>query len=39
MFPGFPTRLQNDIARVYRQKILKGNKAEMKMKINIIVNL
>lgn len=38
MFPGFPTRLKNDITRLYKEKILKGNKkAEMKMKINIIV--
>ncbi len=38
MFPGFPTRLKNDLDKIYREKILKGNKnAEMKMKIKIVV--
>lgn len=37
MFPGFPTRLKNDLDKIYREKILKGNKnAEMKMKIKIV---
>lgn len=36
MFPGFPTRLENDISNMYMSLIRKGNKdAKMNMKINI----
>ena len=37
MFPGFPTRIENDIRREYRLEILKNVKAEVKMKFKIIV--
>lgn len=35
MFPGFPTRFYNQICRLYKQRILKNNKAEMKIKVGI----
>lgn len=37
MFPGFPTRLSNDLTRIYREKIMKGNRSDdLRMKIKII---
>ena len=38
--PGFPTRMQNDITHLYKERILKNMQADMskaKIKINIIV--
>ena len=38
MFPGYSTRLENDIVKFYKKKILGGKKdAEMKIAIEIIV--
>lgn len=38
MFPGFPTRLENDIHSLYKQNILKGNKdTKLKFDIEVIV--
>lgn len=34
MFPGFPTRLVNEVTRLYKEKILK-NTGEMKMAIEV----
>ncbi len=41
MLPGFPSRLENDINRIYNNTILKGAKreTEKKIKINIIVKI
>lgn len=37
MFPGFPTRLSNEVTKIYKERVMKGNKkSEMKMKIKII---
>ncbi len=36
MFPGYSTRLENDIKKIYTEKILK-NKGSIKIDINIIV--
>ncbi len=40
MLPGFPSRLENDINRLYNNTILKGAKrdADKTIKIHIIVN-
>ena len=36
MYPGFPTRLERELKRLYLHKILKGNKEGMKkLKLNI----
>ena len=39
MFPGFPTRIENDMNRFYKNVILKGKEPteNAKVKINIIV--
>ena len=37
MFPGFPTRLLNDVNRDYKNKILKGKEGSGKVKINVLV--
>ena len=37
MFPGFPTRLENDLRKIYRQKVLKDPNGKIKLDINIIV--
>ncbi len=40
MFPGFPTRIENDLNKFYKQNILKGRGEESssaKIKIEIIV--
>lgn len=42
MFPGFPTRIENDLNKFYKQFILKGKSEESsqaKIKIEIIVNI
>jgi len=36
MFPGFPTRLLNDVNRDYKTKILKGKEGSGKVKINVL---
>ena len=38
MFPGFPTRLENDIRNLYKKNILKGDKdTKLKFDIEVIV--
>ena len=38
MFPGFPTRLEEDVKSIYREKILKKKAgAEITIKIEILV--
>ena len=38
MFPGYPTRLENDVKNIYRQMILKNKAgAEIPIKIDILV--
>jgi actin-related protein len=37
MFPGFPTRLLNDVNRDYKNKILKGKEGSGKVRINVLV--
>jgi len=39
MFPGFSSRLENEIKALYKEKILKNNDRESKVSINIIVIL
>ena len=40
MFPGFPTRIENDMIRLYKENILKGKNYEnAKIQMKIIVNL
>lgn len=39
MFPGFSSRLENEIKALYNEKILKNNDRESKVSINIIVIL
>jgi actin-related protein 2 len=41
MFPGFPTRIENDMNRFYKEQILKGKEPSenAKVKIQIIVIL
>ena len=42
MFPGFPTRIENDMIKMYKENILKGKaysenaKIQMKIIVNII---
>jgi len=36
MFPGFPTRLLNDVNRDYKNKILKGKEGSGKVRINVL---
>lgn len=38
MFPGFPTRLYNDITTIYKRDVLKGKEGGSKVKINVLVN-
>jgi hypothetical protein len=38
MFPGFPTRLVNEVTRLYKERILKGQ-GEMKMAIEVQVRV
>lgn len=40
MFPGFPTRLQNDLIKLYKTNILKGGKKyrDANIKIKVIVS-
>lgn len=35
MFPGFPTRIENDMINLYKQNILKGKEYNEKSKIRI----
>jgi hypothetical protein len=38
MFPGFPTRLDEDVRNIYRNKILKNKAgAEIPIKIEVLV--
>lgn len=39
MFPGFPTRIENDMVKLYKENILKGKEygAKSKIQIKIIV--
>lgn len=37
MFPGFPTRLLNDMTKIYKKEILKGKEGGSKVKIDILV--
>lgn len=41
MFPGFPTRIENDMNRMYKETILKGKDAgeNAKVQIKIIVSV
>jgi len=39
MFPGFSSRLENEIKDLYKEKILKNTDRESKVSINIIVIL
>jgi len=36
MFPGFPTRLENDVKRLYKELVKQSKKDDVRMKINII---
>ncbi len=36
MFPGFSTRLENEIKKIYKDKVLKNSSGEMKINLNII---
>jgi len=36
MFPGFPTRLYNDINKFYKERILKGKEGSGKIHINVL---
>jgi actin-related protein 2 len=38
MFPGFPTRVLNDVTDIYKKEILKGKEGSGKVRINILVN-
>jgi actin-related protein len=35
MFSGFPTRLENDIRRIYKNKVRKGQEIKIKIKIRV----
>lgn len=35
MFPGFPTRIENDMVKLYKENILKGKEYGGKSKIQI----
>ena len=37
MFPGFPTRIENDMNKLYRERILKNSDRESKVRIKVIV--
>lgn len=37
MFPGFPTRLYNDINKFYKERILKGKEGSGKIHISVLV--
>jgi actin-related protein len=39
MFPGFSSRLELDLKRIYKEKILKNEDREAKFNIGIIVNI
>jgi hypothetical protein len=39
MFPGFPTRLLNDINKIFKRDILKGKEGGSKIKINVLVQI
>ncbi len=36
MFPGFSSRLENEIKKLYKEKILKDSKKDVKINMNII---
>jgi actin-related protein 2 len=36
MFPGFSSRLENEVRTMYKEKVLKDAQREIKIKINII---
>jgi actin-related protein len=36
MFPGFAPRLEDEIRKLYKERILKDSSKEMKMKLNIV---
>lgn len=37
MFPGFSSRLENELKSLYKEKVLKDSKKEIKINIGIIV--
>ncbi len=39
MFPGFSSRLENEMKSIYKEKILKNQDRETKVDISIIVSL
>jgi len=36
MFPGFSTRLEEEVKKLYKERILKDSKKDIKIKMNII---
>ena len=37
MFPGFPTRLLNDVTNIFKREILKGKEGASKIHISVLV--
>ena len=38
MFPGFSSRLETEIVKLYKERVLKNSNAEMKIKMEIVDN-